>query len=92
MPGLSDDDLARELASLHGWERARGAIRKEFQFDAYLDGIDFVRRVGEAAEAANHHPDMLVGYRRVAVELTSHDTGGVTARDIRLARTIEGLR
>jgi 4a-hydroxytetrahydrobiopterin dehydratase len=92
MPALSDDEIERELASLPGWERSGVSIRKEFRFDAYLDGIEFVRRVGEAAEAANHHPDMAVGYRLVTVELTSHDSGGVTSRDIRLARTVEGIQ
>ena len=75
---MDHGDVDRALQMLIGWRRHGALIRKDYDFSTYLDGIAFVNRVAEAAEAANHHPDMRVGYRRVTIELSSHDAGGVT--------------
>ncbi len=88
---LSQDDIDRALAELPGWEHADAALRRRFEFASYLDGVLFANRVAGAAEAANHHPDMLVTYRAVTVTLTSHDSGGVTDRDAAMARRIDAL-
>jgi 4a-hydroxytetrahydrobiopterin dehydratase len=91
MPALSPDEVNRELQTLPGWEASGNEIRKEFTFNAYMDGVHFADRVAEEAERANHHPDMTIGYRKVTIALTSHDSGGVTNRDIRMARRIDEL-
>jgi 4a-hydroxytetrahydrobiopterin dehydratase len=88
---LTDDEIAQELATLPGWRRAGDAITREYAFPAYMDGIAFVTRVAEAAEAADHHPDLLVGWRRVTCTLSTHDAGGITRADVRLAREIEEI-
>lgn len=62
-----------------------------FEFATFPDAIAFVTRVGFAAEAADHHPDLDVRYRKVRVALTTHDEGGVTARDVELAGVLDGL-
>ena len=56
-----------------------------------MDGIAFVNRVANAAEAADHHPDVVLGYRRVVVNLTTHDANGITHKDFALAAEIDGL-
>jgi len=86
---LSPKESAARLEGLPGWEIARGRLRREYGFDRYLDGVDFARRVALLAEAANHHPDILIGYRRVTLTLVSHDAGGVTDRDFELAARID---
>ena len=74
------------------WQREGEALVREFEFGDFRAAVAFVNRVAEAAEAADHHPDILVhGYRRVRLVLTTHSAGRVTERDEALARTIDGL-
>ena len=88
---LSDDVVERELATMPGWERRGDAIARTFEFPSFMDGISFVHRVAEAAERADHHPDIDVRWRRVTCALSTHDTGGITELDTRLAREIDGI-
>lgn len=86
---LTDDDLQTLLADLPRWRREGKSLVREAEFGAYLDGLAFVEEVAREAERRDHHPDLTIGYRRVRVELTSHDAGGITSRDAELARWIE---
>ena len=88
---LSDEAIAAGLAGLAGWEREGDAITKIYTFGAYMDGIAFVNGTAEAAEAADHHPDMAVGYKRVAVTLSTHSSGGISQKDLDLAAALEAL-
>jgi 4a-hydroxytetrahydrobiopterin dehydratase len=88
---LSPEELADGLAGLDGWEDAGGEIAREFRFPGFPDAVAFVTRVAFAAEAANHHPDLDIRYNRVRVSLSTHDAGGVTAKDLDLAREIQSL-
>ena len=88
---LTDDEIAAALATLGGWQRAGDALRRTFTFPSFMDGIAFVNRVAEAAEAADHHPDLDVRYTRVICTLSTHDAGGVTAADVKLAARIDEL-
>ena len=88
---LSDEAISAGLASLAGWERDGGAITKTYAFGAYMDGIAFVNGTAEAAETADHHPDMTVGYKRVTVTLTTHSSGGISQKDLDLAAALESL-
>lgn len=83
-----DNILDRELK---GWRREDRGIRKRFRRATFPEAIAFVVRVGELAEAANHHPDIDIRWRNVIVYLTSHEAGGVTALDLDLARQIDAL-
>jgi 4a-hydroxytetrahydrobiopterin dehydratase len=69
-----------------GWSLVGDAIVRQFAFPAFPDAIAFVTRLGFAAEAADHHPDLLVSYRRVTVTWTTHSAGGVTTKDFEGAR------
>ena len=89
MPRLDDDQVRVRLASLRGWERAGTEIRKEWIFDSFKAAMAFANRVADLAEAQDHHPDILVQYSRVTLTLTSHDSGGLTERDFRLATKID---
>lgn len=89
---LSRGEIRKRLASLRGWKAAGRSIVKGYVFRTYLDGIAFVNRVARLAEKQNHHPDITVGWRRVQLTLTTHDEGGLTERDFRLARLIAGWR
>ncbi len=88
---LGDEAIAAGLAGLAGWEREGDAITKTYTFGAYMDGIAFVNGTAEAAEAADHHPDMAVGYKRVAVTLSTHSSGGISQKDLDLAAALEAL-
>ena len=90
-PRLTDDEIAAALATLPGWERRGDAIARTFAFPAFMDGIAFVQRVAEAAERADHHPDIDVRWTRVTCALSTHDAGGITAADVRLAGEIDRL-
>ena len=91
MAVLSDDEISTGLASLAGWFREGDAIEKTFELPSFPDAIAFVTRVGFLAEAANHHPDLDVRWRKVKVSLSSHDAGGITAKDLDLAGEIEAV-
>jgi 4a-hydroxytetrahydrobiopterin dehydratase len=90
MPPLPDAEVTAALATLPGWSRAGDEIEKTFECPSFPDAIAFVVRIGFMAEAADHHPDLDVRWRRVRVALTTHDAGGLTAKDVDLARKIDG--
>lgn len=71
------------------WRIEDGALLRTIKFNTYLEGIDFVNRIAELAEEANHHPDLLVGWRKVEVSLSTHDSGGITQLDLDLAGKID---
>ena len=91
MSTLADEEIRTALQALPGWEHEGGEISREYRLDSFAGAIAFVVRLSYAAEAANHHPDLDVRYSRVRVTLSTHSEGGVTAKDIDLARTIEGF-
>jgi 4a-hydroxytetrahydrobiopterin dehydratase len=87
---LDETEITRRLAALAGWERRGDEICRSFAFSDFKAALAFVNRVGELAEAANHHPDIDIRYSRVTLVLTTHDAGGLTARDFELAASIGG--
>jgi 4a-hydroxytetrahydrobiopterin dehydratase len=88
---LDDAEIAAALDGLPGWTRAGSEIVKTFERASFADAIAFVVRIGFLAERADHHPDLDLRWRKVRVALTSHDAGGLTKRDVSLARGIEEL-
>lgn len=81
--------IAAALDTLPGWELHGAAITKTWKFKTYLAGIDFVNQIAKAAEELDHHPDLLVCWRRVHATLSTHVAGGLTEYDVELARRIE---
>ena len=73
------------------WNEINNTITKTFEFNSYLDGIDFVNAVANVAEQENHHPDISIGYCKVTISLTTHDAGTITEKDYKLAKLIDDL-
>jgi len=88
---LSSDALAAFLASHPGWKVESGMLTRTFELPTFLEGISFVQRVAEAAEAADHHPDIDIRWRKVRLCLVTHDAGGLTTRDTDLAARADAL-
>ena len=88
---LDHNAVRDELESLDGWSVEDGKLHKEFAFDSFVEAFGFLCKVALHAERANHHPEIANVYDRVTIDLTSHDVGGISDRDIRMARTIDGL-
>jgi 4a-hydroxytetrahydrobiopterin dehydratase len=87
---LDDDQISTRLTALSGWERQGDEIVKTFELPTFPEAIAFVGRIAERAEAADHHPDLDIRYRKVRVALSTHDAGGLTDLDFDLATEIEG--
>ena len=88
---LSDGEIHQALEQLPGWKQNGKAIERVFQFENFVKAMEFVNQIAEAAEAVNHHPDILIKYNQVTLTLVSHDSGGVTQRDIKMAGRINEL-
>jgi 4a-hydroxytetrahydrobiopterin dehydratase len=88
LPGPAEDAI---LPVVGEWSEVDGALEREFTFDGFPAAIAFVNRLAEAAEVADHHPDIAISYRRVTVRWTTHSAGGITDRDRELAAQTDGL-
>jgi 4a-hydroxytetrahydrobiopterin dehydratase len=91
MAVLTDNEIQQALGSLQGWQRNGTAIQRVFRFPDFKGAMQFVNKVADAAERANHHPDIDIRYNTVTMALVSHDAGGVTQRDVRMADVISKL-
>jgi len=86
---LTDDDVTRALDELPGWTRAGNAITKQFTFHTFPEAVAFVNDLVPGSEAADHHPDLTINYRRVTVQYSTHSEGGLTAKDVAGAKMVE---
>jgi 4a-hydroxytetrahydrobiopterin dehydratase len=91
MAALSPDEITSRLASLPGWKVDHGELIRQFQFPDFIGSIAFVNKVAPLAEAAGHHPDIDIRYNKVRLALTTHDAGGITAKDFELAAKVGDL-
>ena len=92
MSRLSGSEIKSKLTGLNGWVFKDNAITKIFTFSAYMEGIKFVNKLANKAEAANHHPDLVIGWCRVEVAFTSHDQGGVTEKCLQKAIETDAIK
>lgn len=76
---------------MNSWTEENNSLTREFKFADFKQALEFVNKVGELAEKANHHPDIELGWGRVKVSLTTHSTGKVTDKDRTLAKQIDSL-
>lgn len=88
---LSDEEIENSLLDLDEWEAENDNLKKHFEFENFADALLFVNKVGAVAEARDHHPDVLFGWGYAEFFITTHDAGGITARDFELARAIEAI-
>ena len=91
MAVLTDAEIQKALGSLSGWQLQGKAIQRVFEFSDFKAAMQFVNKIANAAEQANHHPDIDIRYNKVTTALISHDSGGVTQRDIKVAGTINEI-
>ncbi|HQZ81728.1 MAG TPA: 4a-hydroxytetrahydrobiopterin dehydratase [Pyrinomonadaceae bacterium] len=88
---LSQEELSTELEVLPGWEAEGNELVRHEKFENFAEALAFVNKVGEIAEAADHHPDIKFGWGFAEIRLTTHDRGGVTDVDLAVARKISAF-
>jgi len=89
MAKLTTEAVQVALKKLPGWILKDEAIGKQYTWPSFPDAIKFVNQVADLAEQADHHPDILINYRRVTLTLSTHSEGGITQKDFDLAAQIE---
>src|SRR5215211_5301688 len=87
MPKLTGSEIDQRMKSVNGWTREGDAIRKQFTFADFVQAIAFVNRLAPEAEKADHHPDILINYKRVTLTYSTHSEGGLTEKDFAGAET-----
>ncbi len=89
---LSAEEITSLLTTLNGWVVDGINLSKRLKFVNFVEALAYVNTLGELAEAANHHPDILFGWGYVTVNLTTHDAGGITRNDFIMAAKIDGIK
>jgi 4a-hydroxytetrahydrobiopterin dehydratase len=87
MPKIPQEDVRGRLQKLPGWSLTGEAITRQFTFAGFPEAVAFIVRLGFAAEAVDHHPDLVVNYKRVTVTYSTHSEGGLTDKDFAGAET-----
>ena len=87
---LTEAEIAAALPDVPGWTRNGDGIERRYKFADFTQAFGFMARVALLAEKADHHPEWSNVYNRVDIRLTTHDAGGISARDFALARAIDG--
>lgn len=90
MATLSTDEIGDRLRALNGWRLEGATLVKQFTFPGFPEAVAFVSRLVPGAEAADHHPDITINYRRVTVTFTTHSEGGLTVKDFAGAAQADG--
>ena len=91
MAKLSREDIDRQLKTLDGWTLVGEAIVKKYTFKDFPEAVSFVDRLAPVAEAADHHPDILINYKRVTLTYSTHSDGGLTEKDFAGAAAADRL-
>jgi 4a-hydroxytetrahydrobiopterin dehydratase len=78
---LTPDDARKRVSALKGWTLEGDTIRKEYAFGSFREAVSFVVRLAFEAEAADHHPDVTISYRKVTLVYSTHSAGGLTEKD-----------
>ncbi len=91
MNKLSESEIGQAVQSVPGWRRQEDAITRTFELPGFPDALVFVAAVGNLAQRADHHPDILIQYKKVTLTLSTHSAGGLTAKDFALAKEINQI-
>ena len=92
MAKLSEAEIRDSLQDLPGWVNQDGKLTKTFSHASFPEAIKFVNDVAHLAELANHHPDIDIRYSNITLSLMTHDQGGITHKDVALAKQVEAIR
>lgn len=88
---MTEAEIKSALEAVPQWNEVGGELQRTFQFDDFVASMEFVNRVADAAESNEHHPDILIRYNKVTLTMSTHDAGGISSRDFKLATTINGF-
>jgi len=88
---LSQEQIKNELKNMPGWAVVAGKLHKEFHFKDFNQAFGFMTRAAMHIEKINHHPEWFNVYNKLIVDLTTHDAGGITENDIKLAKILNSL-
>lgn len=88
---LTDSEVTQELSHFPQWGLEGGQLVRTFAFAQYIEGARFALKVAHVADELNHHPDILIGYRKVRISVNTHDVGGISPYDFELARRLDPL-
>ena len=88
---LTDSEIQARLQELPGWRVVNGKLHREMQFADFVTAFGFMTQVALLAEKRDHHPEWFNVYNKVVIDLTTHDAGGISAKDIELAKAMEAL-
>ena len=91
MKKLTEEEIYKKLEILQGWEYNDNAIHTSFEFEDFKEAFSAMVRIAFEAEAQQHHPDWSNVYNQLQISLSTHDAGGVTEKDFKLAESIEGI-
>ncbi len=91
MTKMTEAQIVEALKLVPDWSELNGPIQRTFQFKEFVEAMKFVNQVALAAEAAQHHPDILVRWNKVTLTVNTHDAGGITVKDFDLARKADSL-
>jgi 4a-hydroxytetrahydrobiopterin dehydratase len=91
MPALTPKQISLALKGVPKWAKRGKAIQRTFEFKDFVGSIDFVNRVARKAQKADHHPDIDIRYNKTTLTLTTHDEGGISARDFSLAKQCDDI-
>lgn len=88
---LTEQQINDALADLDGWHLVENKIHKDYQFESFNEAFGFMTRAAMEIEKMNHHPEWFNVYNKISIDLTTHDAGGVTQNDLRLAGILDSL-
>lgn len=91
LPKLSDEEIGQAIQNLPGWQVVNGKLHREYKFSDFTRAFGFMTMAAIGVEKMNHHPEWFNVYNRVTVDLTTHDSGGITKNDLDLASLLEGI-
>lgn len=91
MKKLTEDEIQSKLESFEGWSYSENAIHTSFEFENFKEAFTLMTRIAFEAEAQQHHPDWTNVYNQLEITLSSHDAGGVTEKDFKMAKAIEEI-
>ena len=91
MQTLTEEQIHEKLDRIPEWSGGSGSIQRTYLFKDFVASMAFVNKVADAAEASEHHPDILIRYNKVTLTLSTHDAGGVTEKDFDLATKADAI-
>ena len=91
MQRLAQENIDQRLEDFQEWSLIGDSMQRTFGFESFVEAMEFVQRVAELAEQHQHHPDILIRYNKVTLTTTTHDAGGLTEKDFKLASEVDEL-